>query len=642
MTYHFLLPQGIKSNLVIPLLYSLCFTAYAGNQLKNVEHGQCLQGDASSAVIMQKCATNIPAQKWLYNANKQLVNAAGQCLAAYFPNKPVYIDDCKVKKSREWIYNANLQTYKNNQANQCLAVSNGGLNAPVTLAQCANANREKWQLVDSPNQPTLNWLQHDLRLNGIGIGVESQHKNLFVPLGKGFDHPTDYVAKLTYQHANVGYRFAINGNIINPGEQYRFSGIRYGTTLTVQRYLNNALQDSYNLIFTNLPVLQLQATRIIDDPKSPGTFRLMSQAFKQDTGIRNMGIELHGHDSQTYIKKPYSVEIGSATDWKNGTDIQLLDLNKDNDWILDAVYIDTSFYRNLISQDIFRAIHPNAYIDQQGKAKGQSSLKGHLVEVIKNGNYEGVYALNEQPSRKMYDLQKIKVPVDAKGAEQWGKVDFNNPDNGSVAYKANLYDDVFFDAKSVTANFKQIYPKPKDAKRWEPLTNFANFVATADDAKFTADIGKWIDLDSVADWWALVLASHGEDNINHNFILIKSGSGKFFMVPWDHDGTFGVNWFAFQPETNNLIKRLTSLPATGFNNKLKIHWKKLRTTELSQAKMVGRFKTYFNESDKGGARARNDRRWTSRGTQDIDTLGYINSFLAGWLPKADAYVDKLP
>jgi glycosyltransferase involved in cell wall biosynthesis len=406
--------------------------------------------------------------------------------------------------------------------------------------------------------------------------------------------------------------------------------------------------DTYTLLFTNLPVIQFSAARIVDEPKSPGTFRLMSGQFKQDTGFRTMGIEFRGSEiSQTLPKKSLDVEIAKATNWTKGDDVKLLDLNKDSDWILDCVHdADSTFHRNLVSHDIFRAIRPGAYRDKLGVAHGRAALRGHLTEVIKNGVYDGVYVLNEKPDRKMYDLKKISVPVDANGTEQWGKVDFKNPENGSVLYKADIDEDtIFFESGSVKNNFVQVYPKLKEAQRFAPLVEFVNFVAKSNDKAFAAGIAQRIDLDSVVDWWALVLVSHAEDNIRHNFHLARSGSGKFYMLSWDHDGSFGVDWFAFEPNTNNLIRRLTRIPATGFNKKLKIRWKKLRSTEMSQSKMLGRFKNYIDESNKAGAKARNTRRWrwpVNKADVAKGTASYINSYLAGWLPQADKIVRDLP
>jgi CotH kinase protein len=487
------------------------------------------------------------------------------------------------------------------------------------------------------------WLEHDLKLNDIGVGIASKNKQVFVSLGKGFDKPTTFNVRFSYKYANQ-YHFHVNGQKVNIGTRLRLTGIHYGAERRISRYLKGQYQDTYTLVFTNLPVIQLQAAKIIDTPASPGSLRLMGGQFNQDTNKLSMAIQFHGsQDSQQYDKKSFGVEIRNPNNWQQDKDIKLLDLNKDNDWILDSVYVDTSYCRDSVSHDIFRAIRSGAYVDSQGKAHGQAAPRDRFTEVILNGAYHGVFTLNEKPDRSMYDLQKITVPVDANGKPLWQKTDFSNPQNGSALYKANLFEEVFFDGSSAQKIFSQVYPKPKDISRWQPLLDLSRFIANSSDAEFIAGIGKRIDLNSVVDWWALVLASRAEDNIRKNFILAKSGAGKFFLQSWDHDGSFGVQWFEFEPHVNNLIKRLTQLPATGFNNKLKVRWRQLRKTELSQAKIMTRFKTCQQHIVKGRANIRNEQRWEVD-PQDAyfgSTL-YINRYLNMWLPKADKMVANLP
>lgn len=506
----------------------------------------------------------------------------------------------------------------------------------------------------------VNWLQHDFKLNNIGVGVESVNNVLLYSLGDGFDTPAAFDAKINYKLALDGYSLLIDGLPINDGDTFRFNDIQYGSSKKIERFRNGVLVDTYTLFFTNLPVIQLDAARIVDEPKLPGNFRLMTAKYQQDTGVLNMGIEFRGNTAQTYPKKPYSIEIGSATNWATETDIKLLDLRKDSDWILDAAYRDQLAVRNLVGHDLFRALRINAHFDAAGVGKGQASIRGRLTEVIQNGSYQGTYVLQEKPDRKLYDLKKIAVPVDANGVEQWQQVDFTNPDNGSVLYKARGGATAFFDMNTLTTNFEQEYPKPENVLRWEPLRELATFIATATDQDFIAGIGARIDIDSVVDWWLLVDASSGGDNIKKNFMLGRNASGKFFISTWDHDATFAMGWDgafvsysmsgSFNSSSykqNNLIKRLRELPATGFNSKLKARWNALRATVFNQANIVARYESYALEFTKGGAKARNLVRWPGTGGSGandlrLGTVSFINDTLTPKLLALDKAINALP
>ncbi|MEQ1637692.1 MAG: CotH kinase family protein [Methylococcales bacterium] len=655
----FRLPLMVGLVFYSSLIASVGLAAGGDDHLRNAAQGQCLQADSALRIIAGNCVANEPKQIWSYNAAKQLVNANGQCLTSNaLRNSPVYLSSCSLTKSKEWVYDAATQLYKNSQTKQCLNVANGALNGVVNTLNCTNVSRQQWQF--TAIAPAAKWLDHDLKLNGIGVGVDSVNKILLVPLGDGFNTPVSFDAAFTYTLS--GYALAINSININNGGSFHFNSIKYGSSIPVRRYLNGALVDTYNLVFTNLPVIQLSAAEIVDEPKLPGSFRLMSGKFNQDTGIQNMGIEFRGSTAQAYPKKPYGIKIGTPDNWAVGLDVKLLDMRKDSDWILDAAYRDQTFVRNIVSHDIYRSMRPSAYVDLAGVAKGQAAIKGQLVEVIQNESYQGVYVLEEKPDRKLYDLKKIAVPTDANGLAQWNLVDFNNPENGSVLYKADEGSTVFYDTTSITTNFQQDYPKPEDIVRWEPLLEFANFVATATDAEFIAGIGARIDIDSVVDWWLLVDASSAGDNMKKNFYLAKSGSGKFFMATWDHDATFGMDWEGsiysdsltesltqWQYPENNLIRRLIELPATGFNAKLKARWNALRSSVFNQANLSTRFQVYLDEAAKGGAQARNQFRWPGTGgagASASDTrlgkISFINDLLAIRLPLLDQVINALP
>jgi hypothetical protein len=659
--FQFLLLAGLT-------LYALLTSATgfaAADHLKNTAQGQCLHTNTDANSVANNCLADEPKQTWTYNASaRQLVNANGKCLTARSRNSAVSLSACQSGNAQVWVYDAS-QRYKNSQTGQCLNVNNGALNGRVRVINCGTANSQKWQFVTvtPPPPQAVNWLQHDLKLNGIGVGVESASKVLLVSLDDGFDSPASYDATFTYGLSDTGYSLAINGTPITNGSTFHFNSIQYGASIPLQRYLNGVLADTYTLVFTNLPVIQLKAADIVDEPKLPGTFRLMSAKFNQDTGVQNMGIEYRGNTAQLYPKKPYSIQIGTATDWATSLDVKLLDMRNDSDWILDAAYRDQIVVRNIVSHDIFRALRPAAYVDQAGVAKGQSAIRGYLAEVIQNETYQGTYILEEKPDRKLYNLKKITVPTDANGVAQWSQVDFSNPENGSVLYKADNGDNVFYDAATVPENFEQAYPKPTDVVRWEPLIEFAHFVATASDAEFIAGIGNRIDIDSVVDWWLLVDSSVARDNIKKNFYMAKSGSGKFFMATWDHDASFGMDWeglydwnsmttLFIKPVVgdyteNNLIRRLTELPATGFNAKLKVRWTTLRASVFDQATIAARFEGYLNQAVKGGAKARNLARWPGTGgagAEDsrLGTVDYIKGILDSRLPLLDQAINSLP
>ncbi|MEQ1636774.1 MAG: CotH kinase family protein [Methylococcales bacterium] len=506
----------------------------------------------------------------------------------------------------------------------------------------------------------VSWQRLDLKLNGIGVGIELPNKVLLVSLGDGFISPTHYDAVFNYQldspaaftfSVNSGYSFAINGTPIQNGSNFRFTGIKYGSIVPLQRYFNGSLIDTYSILFTNLPVMELRTARTPTDTKSPSLIRLMSGKFNQDTGfLQNSAIQLRWGDvTQSYPKLSYTFTAGGKNAYyPTGKAIQLLDMRKTLEWTLNAVYRDKSYARNLVSYDIYR--------DLQGKANvglnGQSEARGHLIEVIQNGVYQGIYSLEETIDQHLLDLKPVTVPL-VNGKTVWNQVDFTKPENGSVLYRAKIGQSVFYDALSVQTNFEQIYPNSKAIDRWQPLVELTNFVANASDQEFIAGIGNRIDIDSFVDWWLLIEVSRASDNIKKNFYLAKNGGGKFFIVPWSHQASFGMDWEGTpysasrwptdwsDTDENKLIHRLLTLPATGFNTKLKVRWNALRSEAASN--LIARFEGYLNQSKLGGAKTRDLFTWPDSNHNDnVDSIAVISDFIKARVGLVDTIINKLP
>jgi hypothetical protein len=506
------------------------------------------------------------------------------------------------------------------------------------------------------------WADFNISLNGLDVGVDTANRRLLAPLGAGYSTPSELTSTVTYGLAEQGYALGFNnGPIVSSGESVSFLNTWYGTTVPVQLYQDGVLVESYGLVFTNLPVIELNADTIVDEPKSPGFFslvtgeRLVSGDFypasaawpAQNTGVKNMGIEFRGDTSQIYPKKSFSLEVRKDDDPTDEQNIVLLDMRKDGDWILDATYRDTSFVRNIISHEILNDMRPYAHIDSAGDSRGQATIRGQQVEVILNESYHGAYILEEKVDRKLLDLDKIDVPEDALGNELWDQVDFSNPDNGSVIYKADTNEASLYFPEDVSRDFQQDYPDIDDIVHWGPLEEFADFVANSSDEEFISSVDSIVDIDSVVDYWLLTNITMNRDTLKKGYYLARNKTEKWFLVPWDYDATFGMLWDGspytttswWDPEKNNLIRRLSELAATGFNARVNTRWAGLRATLFTEDAIMDRFIAYRNDAvpvpgETENARARNFARWPESGGEGVDnpelgTLEYIRDWLRG-------------
>lgn len=408
-----------------------------------------------------------------------------------------------------------------------------------------------------------------------------------------------------------------------------------------------------------LPAIQLTADLIVDEPKNPGKFELSSEAFMQDTGILDLGIEFAGKTSLAYDKKNFNIELVESDDPTEELDLALLDLREDGDWRLQAAYIDTSFVRDLIAHDIFNNMRLNAYI-ANGEQEGQATVRGRPAEVFLNDHYHGIYILSEKIDRKLLDLKKIKVPKDTDGNKLFDQIDFSDEENGSVLYKAGPTNLATLDfIESARIDFIQKYPDVDDIARWEPLEDLINFINLSSDVEFIDQIGNMVDIDSAVDIWLMTMVISNADSFKKNYYLARSGSGKFFFVPWDNEASFGIWWTGerwdlfdyWDLNRNALIRRLSTLTQTGFNAKVKQRWYELKDNLFSEASLIARFETYHAQldsidTDGKSARERNRERWLGSGAAGVNNpetgeLAFIRAWLRNRLQFIDTQINEL-
>ena len=624
----------------------------------NLAQGQCINSGPDAYITLRDCDINSTPQQWVFDSSSNaLIDTQGLCIDAATPLELVSLASCTGATTQKWTYDSVAKTYTNQSNGQCLDAWGGAKDTELGIWTCDGSTRqqfEKFQPVTPPGAD--DWESLGLKLSNQTVAIDNTGKRLFFSLGSGFEIPSSLSVSTTFA-ADSAFTLTIQGQPVSNNGNITLSNIAYGSSIKVDRFKNGTLFDSYDLVFTNLPVIQLSAALITDEPKHEGTFQLASGAFGQETGILKMGIEIRGATSQIYPKKSFSIQLGKNSDWTDELKTSLLDMRSDGDWILDAAYRDTTLVRNLVSENIFRELHPHVYVDSNGVPTGQSSIRGQLVEVILNGSYHGLYVLSERVDRKLLGLNKVSVPKDASGNKDWSLVDFSDPANGSVLYKASYEEAAFGDLATYAIGYEQKYPKPDtEAARPEPLQQLATLIINGTDADFTTQIGNLMDMDSLVDYWALVLAGQAQDNVQKNFYLARNETGKFAIIPWDFDATFGMFWDGsaddgatwFFPITGNrLFERLLTLPATGFNTKLKARWAELRSNLFTPEALASRFQSYLDQADKGSALSRNFARWpesggAGAGISELGSATYIRNLLVERLSFVDGKITALP
>ena len=91
---------------------------------------------------------------------------------------------------------------------------------------------------------------------------------------------------------------------------------------------------------------------------------------------------------------------------------------------------------------------------------------------------------------------------------------------------------------------KQYNPKnPPSEPEKQRLIDFCQFVSTAPDDRFAAELGNWVDLDAFVRYMAATSSLANLDSIvdagKNFYVWLNPKTQKFSFIPWDQDHTFG-------------------------------------------------------------------------------------------------------
>lgn len=296
------------------------------------------------------------------------------------------------------------------------------------------------------------------------------------------------------------------------------------------------------------PIPQLEIIGIEEfswEAKKPCIFR-----FPTEEGIQEIPatIKYRGGFSSQFEKHSFSLELDEKQ--------ALAGLPRDDDWILNANYIDKTFMRHKINYDLFR----------QMSLENKSPLSTYVKLQI-NEQYQGLYVLMEEVNGGMLHLDKT--------------------DSLAMLFKDPpiFIPDSLWMWKDSSNYFRQKYPKIHTIDHTAYMAEFKALIFDSSDAVFLTEIGEWIAIDNLIDWHILLLLSNNGDGILKNFYLYKTDQFSPFKIAiWDYDHSFGrdgdneiqssdeiIQW-----ERCVLLERLVNIPNSPYKAQLKERWETLK------------------------------------------------------------------
>ncbi|TAH44351.1 MAG: T9SS type A sorting domain-containing protein [Bacteroidetes bacterium] len=178
-----------------------------------------------------------------------------------------------------------------------------------------------------------------------------------------------------------------------------------GTLVSWKLTFGNTPAKTFIFDQSNLPIVVINTNgqNIVDDPKiicdmgiiynGPGVRNHLSDPFNNYSG--KIAIEVRGSSSQQFPKKSYGFET-RGPNTQVDSNVSLLGMPLEHDWILSANYTDKSFCRNVLAYRLSNEM-------------GHYAVRTRFVDVVINGVYKGIYVLMESVKRdkSRVDIKKL-------------------------------------------------------------------------------------------------------------------------------------------------------------------------------------------------------------------------------------------
>ena len=155
-------------------------------------------------------------------------------------------------------------------------------------------------------------------------------------------------------------------------------------------------------------------------------------------------------------------------------------------------------------------------------------IVGVPVELVINGNDQGLYALNTYHQDKLYDLDK----------DQGEQLAFS-ADNSTK--KTSFYDGEFKLSDFNNGDISVISPEKLSQKNVDKINELVALADTNGEKYYELE-KKYLDVDAAVDYLVFTIATSNIDGIVKNVTYINKDNGKWVIMAYDLDATWDVNW----------------------------------------------------------------------------------------------------
>ncbi|MDO4741189.1 MAG: CotH kinase family protein, partial [Eubacteriales bacterium] len=336
-------------------------------------------------------------------------------------------------------------------------------------------------------------------------------------------------------------------------------------------------------------------------------------------------INERGNTSRRFPKKSYRVKITDAYGEKD--DLSIAGLRSDDDWILNPMYTDTSKIREALAYGLWEEMNSSGVC--------AASTRVAYGEVFLNGEYWGLYGIQERVDRKQVDADK----------------------RSGILYKIIANDRptqeelLACESDELCRGIELSYAGAGVDDPWEPAAAYMALLSGE-----TSALHASLSLENTIDYglWAMLCQAH-DCHFKNQFLHCVYGPRGYTMykIPWDLNNTFGDIWQNDAPETNHTAFHFGSLVLDGafevlleandpqINAAIQRRWEELREGIVTEDGLIERaYALYLPLTE---AIERDSRRWPESGMGNGNAVNIrdIESYFREILPRMDAFIEGL-
>ena len=366
----------------------------------------------------------------------------------------------------------------------------------------------------------------------------------------------------------------------------------------------------YNVVFTSLPVMRVEGEVVgqNEDERDvyEGNLCLWSPKFKS-TGaynIKTSSARWHFRGNSNYHVGKKSLKLTLLDAEGLNSDLDLIGNEyEDDDWILNALYMDDTKLREKLVMDMW-----NTLCDSTPYNLKMST--GEYVEVVRDGRYQGLYLLENRVDGKYLELEEEQVLVKGQPGH---------------------------DSTEISDHYRIIQSQYDEKLVWDRMEGL-----------FNRDNGQYIQLDNWIDVSLFVQLGYMTDNSNryNAFYLIDEieENPSIKTILWDTDLALGIGWVdgvftrsleigttkqRYRKEDESLRKIYPDL-----DDMIAQRYKELRKSTFSEEYIFENIERLGAVIDSSGVMQRDEARWKTR-CKGEDTREFLCQYIEARLEFLD-------